>query len=101
PIVRWYAIMAEFECHRRTVGLADVDGLPVANVHGRYPLLIDEHAVRACVVDRDPVTVDVPQHHVRPRYPWLRQSNVRLDVAPDHHIAARPERAVPTTGVHG
>jgi hypothetical protein len=64
-------------------------------------LTVGEHAVRTSVVDCDPVTVDVPQHHVCPRHHRLRQPHICMDVAADYDVAARPERALPTTEANG
>jgi hypothetical protein len=61
----------------------------------------DEHPVEALVVDRDPVPVEVAQHDVGSGDPRVRDAHVGTDIAPDDHVAARRERALPSTGANG
>ena len=53
------------EDQSRAVGVADVDLLPVLDIHDRHPASVDEHPVETAVVDGDPPALIEPQHQMR------------------------------------
>ena len=79
---------ADLESQARAVGIADIDLLTVPNVHAGYPSAIDEHAVEAAVVDRDPAAPIEPQHHMGARDQWVGDPNVSAQIAADHDVTA-------------
>ena len=84
---------ADLEGHPRAVGVADVDVLAVLNVDGRHAAAVDEHAVEAAVVDRDPPALVEAQHKMRSRDQGVGDSHIGPKVAAYHDIATRRECA--------
>ena len=99
------ALMAsDLERQSRPVRVADVDGLPVADVHRGHPAVLDEHAVEAAVVDRRPAAVVEAQHHMGARHQRMCDADVGSQVATDDHVMARREgslRSVCPNGQRG
>ena len=92
---------AEFERQPRTLGIAEMNGLAAANVHGIHPPPPEKHSVPAVVVGRDPAAVEAAQQHVGPGDRRMRQTHVGPHIAPNHHIGTWRERALPTTESNG
>jgi hypothetical protein len=84
---------AHLERQLGAVRVADVDVQTVMDVDGRHAAAVDEHAVEAAVVDRDPPALIEPQHEVCPRDQGVGDANVGPEVAADDDIVASGEGA--------
>jgi hypothetical protein len=93
-------VTPDLERDPRSVGLADVDGLAVADVDRRHPLPVEEDPVDRVVVDRDPAAVVEAQQQVRPRDQRVRHPQVGAQVAADDHVAPRREITFGSLGPH-
>ena len=93
--------MSQLERHLRTIRIADIDPLPVTDVNRRHPLVIDEDAIEAAVVDRDPATLIESQHEVRSGHQGMGDAHVGPQVPPNDDIMARRKSALSTVGADG
>src|SRR5690349_25105326 len=71
---------AHFEGDPRTVGLADVDGLPVVDIDDGHPLAVEVDPVQRVVVDREPPRLIEAQLLVRSRVRRVRSPQVATKV---------------------
>ena len=67
--------------------------MPSLDVDGRHPAAVDEHAVEAAVVDRDPSALVEPQHQVCPGDQRVGDADVGAEIAADDDIVASGEGA--------
>lgn len=88
---------------RPVLGIADSDGLAVADVDRRHPRALDVDAV-AALVDCHPVVPSEPQHEVDglgPAAASIIEADVRTAIVADRDIAARPKRVTRGSNPNG
>jgi len=76
-----------------SVGVSDVDALPVVDVDHRHPPTVDESPVERTVVDRQPPALVEAQQQMGPRDQRVRDAHVGAEIAPDHHVMTRGKGA--------
>jgi hypothetical protein len=94
-------VAADLEGQRRTVGVPDIDSLAVLDVDIRHAPVVDEHAVEAAVVDREPSALVESHDQVCSGDEGVPDTDVCPQVTPDDDVVACCEGALRCVIPHG
>jgi hypothetical protein len=88
------AAWTDLEGQPRSIGIPDVDALPVMDVDDRSAVAVDEGPVHRTVVDSHPLALFEAQDQVRARDPRIGDPDVSAQITPDDDVVTWRERTV-------